>query len=110
MTEAWLLSDATAIRRAAGNPNGTMKLDIPTISRLEQLSDPKALLHELLEIASGLHGRHLKGFLPATKARLVAAYTRDFSCLRSLPAFRRLEDDTKQTTARFLPTDPGPKA
>ena len=31
MTEAWLLLDEMAIRRAAGNPNGRMKLDLPAL-------------------------------------------------------------------------------
>ena len=41
MTEAWLLVDEMAIRRAAGNTSGTANLGVPPISRLETQPDPK---------------------------------------------------------------------
>ena len=44
MQEAWLLIDEAALRRAAGNPNGTQPLDIPDVQKLEELSDPKQLI------------------------------------------------------------------
>jgi hypothetical protein len=48
MTEAWLLPYDVAIRNAAGNPNGTMRLNLPNIRRLEDLPDPKNVLHDAL--------------------------------------------------------------
>lgn len=48
MTEAWLLFDADAIRRAAGNPSSAASLELPQWKRVEALPDPKSLLHELL--------------------------------------------------------------
>jgi hypothetical protein len=48
MTEAWLLADETAIRSAAGNPNGTENLNLPDVRRLEDLPDPKRSLHDVL--------------------------------------------------------------
>ncbi|MCJ7687521.1 MAG: DUF4276 family protein [Desulfobacteraceae bacterium] len=57
MTEAWLLFDEPAIRFAAGNPNGKNPLDMPDLSIIEQVSDPKDVLFEILREASGLRGR-----------------------------------------------------
>ena len=53
MTEAWLLFDETAIRKAAGNPNGNLPLGLPVIHNIESLPDPKQILHDLLRSASG---------------------------------------------------------
>ena len=57
MTEAWLLADESAIRRAAGNPNGSQTLDLPELRRLEEVPDPKRILHEALVRACGLNAR-----------------------------------------------------
>ena len=57
MTEAWLLADETAIRSAAGNPNGMENLNLPELRRLEDLNDPKKVLHDALIVASGLNAR-----------------------------------------------------
>ena len=48
MVEAWLLADEAAIRRVAGRPRGTEPLDLPAPDRLEDISDPKQALRELL--------------------------------------------------------------
>lgn len=47
-TEAWLLTDADAIRRVAGNPNGRASLDLPKIKHIEGRSSPKELLRQVL--------------------------------------------------------------
>src|SRR5262249_45652798 len=86
MTEAWLLIDADAIRRAAGNSHSQAPLDLPPLRRLEQESDPKALLHELLIAASEKQGRRLGQFkqdLASRRAR-VAEFIADFSPLHVL--------------------------
>lgn len=57
MTEAWLLHDEAAIRRASGNPHGTNALRLPAVSKLERVSNPKAVLLNALLTASGLSGR-----------------------------------------------------
>ena len=93
MSESWLLCDETAIRKAAGNPNGEQPLNLPRLRDIEGLPDPKNTLHAVLRCASGLSGRRLKAFLP--RARLVANYITDFSMLRRLPAFQRLETDLR---------------
>jgi len=97
MREAWLLIDENAIRHAAGNPNGRQHLEMPPLAGLEELPDPKEILHSLLRQASGLQGRRLKKFLVHQHARLVAERIRDFCPLRELSAFRALEDHTRQT-------------
>ncbi|HXT41312.1 MAG TPA: hypothetical protein VN887_14985, partial [Candidatus Angelobacter sp.] len=62
MTEAWLLFDEAAIRHAAGNPNGTTPLNLPSVSRVEDLPDPKAVLNEALLQATDKPTRRLKKF------------------------------------------------
>jgi len=93
MQEAWLLFDEYAIRRAAGNPNGRVQLSLPPRKRLEELSDPKETLHDLLRKASERTGRGLKKFDPYKVAHLIGEFIDDFAPLRALPAFKRLESD-----------------
>ena len=93
MTEAWMLINESAIRFAAGNPNGTEPLNLPDVSALEQIPDPKELLFELLREASGLQGRRLKTFKMAESRTRITELIGDFSPLRRLKAFRRLEED-----------------
>jgi hypothetical protein len=93
MTEAWLLFDEDAIRRAAGNPNGKVALNLPSPSETEQLHDPKELLFKILREASGLTGRHLKKFNPRESRVRITELIADFSPLRALRAYRRLEEE-----------------
>jgi hypothetical protein len=104
MTEAWLLIDEGAIRRAAGNPNGTILLPLPKLARLEALADPKALLRNCLVRASEKTGRRLQQFERdlAERAERVAELTTDFSPLRELPAFQGLESDTRELLQGLL--------
>ncbi len=100
MTEAWLLIDEAAIRHAAGNRSGRQPLEIPGLLQLENLPDPKAILHELLRQASGLQGRRLRQFRVTQSALRVSALATDFSSLRQLSAFQVLEADLKDTVQR----------
>ncbi len=93
MQEAWLLFDEKAIRHAAGNPNGTEALNLPKLTAVEAIPDPKAVLHEMLRKACGLSGRRLKKFSASRATSFVTHYTTDFSKLRAIPAFQRLESD-----------------
>jgi hypothetical protein len=95
MLESWLLIDETAIRRAAGNPNGKDVLTMPLPSRLEAVADPKALLCRLLTAASGLKGRRLSKFKPLTKRHLVAEEIADFSALDATQSFQHLANLVK---------------
>ncbi len=91
MTEAWLLFDESALRRAAGNPAGRAPLEMPPLARLEQHPDPKGLLHQLLCAASRRTGRRLKQFNVRAGVQRLAEQIDDFAPLRALPAFVALE-------------------
>ncbi len=97
MTEAWLLIDEKAIRRAAGNPEGSEDLPIPKPQKLEGVPDAKSLLHECLLSASETRGRRRDQFRRDLGARVyrVADLIEDFSPLRQLDAFRRFETATR---------------
>lgn len=96
MTEAWLLIDEQAIRRAADNPNGAVALELPPLTTLEQLPDPKAMLRGLLVAASEKTGRRLDQFRRDLNHRVqrVAQLIGDFVPLRALSAFRAFERET----------------
>ena len=96
MQEAWLLIDEAALRRAAGNPNGTQPLAMPDVQKLEELADPKQLIRELLSQASGLQGRRLERFNWRSSAHRVAEMISDFSILYRLAAFQRLAAEVKR--------------
>ncbi|WP_305007207.1 hypothetical protein [Hymenobacter aranciens] len=93
MTEAWLLLNEAAIREAAGNPNGSVRLSLPVISRLELLPDPKEVLLELLRQATGNTGRRLRYFNARQAIHRLADLQQEygFHALRALPAFAALE-------------------
>ncbi len=91
MQEAWLLHEVQAIRDAAGNKAGRMPLDLPSLSKVEQIPDPKQTLYGLLKQASGLSGRRLQNFRPQAHVHRVADFIEDFSPLRQLLAFQSLE-------------------
>jgi hypothetical protein len=99
MQEAWLLFDEAALRTAAGNPNGRSDLRLPPLHRLEALPDPKAVLHETLQLASGLRGRRLRRFRAAERAQRVTELIDDFSPLLELHAFRLLDHDVGEVLA-----------
>ncbi|MCW5908790.1 MAG: hypothetical protein KIS94_13085 [Chitinophagales bacterium] len=97
MTEAWLLTNESAIRIAAENPNGRVKLALPQISKIESLSDPKQTLRNLIIEASELKGRRLQKLKRSLSAaiHLVAEHTEDFSKLDQLSAYKHFEEQIK---------------
>lgn len=95
MTEAWLLFDVPALRKAASNPNGEITLVLPDIKRLEHEPDPKDILHQLLRQASGLSSRRLRKFSVSDSTHRVSELINDFSPLRTLSAFVALESEVK---------------
>lgn len=95
MMETWLLFDEAAIKWAAGNSRFREKLELPTLRRLEEVANPKEILHTLLREASGLSKRRLRHFSVQTSVRRLAEYLADFSPLRQLSAFRSLEMDVR---------------
>ncbi len=96
MTEAWLLLDEAAIRRAADNPNGSIRLDLPRSKEVESMPDPKEKLNEMLRIACELSGRRLSQFKrdEARRRVQVAEFVQDFSPLLRLSAFKHLQEKT----------------
>ncbi len=99
MMETWLLIDAEAIKKAAGNRNYKENINLPPIKNLEKEQDPKTLLHDLLKKTSGLKGRSLEKFNSHYAVHLVAENIEDYSILRNLTAFQTFEQDLK--TALF---------
>jgi hypothetical protein len=95
MTEAWLLADETAIRSAAGNPNGTEDLNLPDVRRLETLPDPKKVLHDALTAASGLNSRRRARLSVGRLVQFIPNYIDDYSRLLVLSAFQLLQEDIR---------------
>jgi len=102
MMEAWLLFDLYAIRRATGNPHGTQSLNLPPLRELENLPNPKATLFQILRNASGLSGRRLSSFNQHVALHRIPDYIEDFGQLRTLSAFRRLENDTRDAIGQLV--------
>jgi hypothetical protein len=95
MTEAWLLAHETAIRSAAGNPNGAESLNLPDVRRLENLPDPKRVLYDALKAASGLNSRR-RSRLPVDRlVQFIPNYIDGYSRLIVLSAFRMLQADIR---------------
>jgi hypothetical protein len=91
MQEAWLLIDEQALRRAAGNPHGRVGLKMPAIDDLEDLPNPKQVLHELLIAASELTGRRRQKLNPGRQALRLGELIEDYGPLQRLSAFREVE-------------------
>ena len=99
-TEAWFLFDEGALRSAAGNPRGSVLLGVPSPADLERLPDPKALLKDLLRLATEFPPRRSRGFRPEAAIHRLAELVPDFSPLRRLSAFRTLEDEVRLLVGR----------
>jgi len=97
MTEAWLLFDIGAIREAAGNPNGTVSLNLPTLSDIEGLPNPKKVLHDMLREATELGAHRRKRFDTNRAVQRIPECIEHFSSLRRLSAFIALEKEVKDT-------------
>ncbi len=96
-TEAWLLLDQEQIRRVADNPNGTSQLDLPVPRRVEEISDPKTLLAEILVKASELKGRRRERFKRSIPRRVKLLLERldPEGNVRLLPAWQKLRSDVQ---------------
>ncbi len=93
MTEAWLLFDTIALRKAASNPNGKINLQLPILKQIDCEPDPKKVLHNLLRQASELPAGRIRKFSVHERVHRVAELIDDFSSLRVLPAFVALESE-----------------
>ncbi len=107
MTEAWLLLDESAIRRAAGDPSGVVDLNLPSVADVEGLSNPKERLHQAIKYASGFNRRRLKS-INFNKARQnITEYMNDFSPLCQLTAFIALQQAVKDVVLKNNWAGPG---
>jgi hypothetical protein len=101
MMEAWLLLDEQAIREASGNPRGSVALNLPSPARIEQLPDPKRILHESLLTASELPGRRRAKFSLHAAVRQLSGLSESFAALRSLPAFVEFKTELRAALTRL---------
>jgi hypothetical protein len=67
---------------------------MPAIDRLEDIPDPKQVLHDLLLDASQLTGRRRKKLNPSRLAMRLGELIENYSPLRQLTAFRHAEAGT----------------
>ena len=102
MTEAWLLSDENAIRRAAGNPNGNISLGLPPVQQWDQIPDPKETLFCALRTATELPRGRLKKFSESKAHHRVAESTVNFCTLERLSAFSALRDKIAEAVEYFI--------
>ncbi|GBL34863.1 hypothetical protein EMGBS15_04580 [Filimonas sp.] len=102
MMESWLLFDADAIKKAAGNRRYNGQLDLPALNRLESIPSPKQRLHDILKQASELKGRKLAKFNVHEAVHLVAENIQDFAPLRNLPAFQQFEAELRRLLQPFI--------
>lgn len=86
--------DEDAIRAASGRVSGREPLGLPALARIEQVSNPKQILRDALVAAHGTTGRRAQRFSPAAALHRLANLIDDWSPLRQLSAFQRLEADT----------------
>jgi hypothetical protein len=93
MQEAWFLFNEKAIRQASGNPNGQIPLKLPNINRVESIVNPKEDLHSLLKLASELNANRLRKINVHSQVHRLATLIDDYSPLRELTAFQKLEQD-----------------
>lgn len=96
MIESWLLIDKNAIRKAANNPNGIVEIELPNLSKLENITNPKELLFDLIKKASGLSGRKLSNLNVFRARHLVAEYIQNYQALRQTTSFQHLEAQIRQ--------------
>lgn len=96
MTESWLLLDEVAIRRAAGNPNGRIELDLPSPAEAERMADPKSALRSAIIVGAEVQGRRRRALtkrLPAIRDQLLENLPVG-GPLEQLHSWTRFRDDT----------------
>lgn len=91
MLEAWLCFSESAVRQAANNPTGTVKLNLPSLKQVESRPKPKNDLREALLVASETTGRRRNKFDTSAAFWRLVDCIEDFSPLRKLPSFQLFE-------------------
>jgi len=102
MVESWLLFNEDAIRKVVGNPKGGQELNLPKISEIEEIADPKGRLEEILINASFPNRRRKKAKIPPNYCVRIAEEIDDFAPLRNLSAFQKLEKELKNTLENYF--------
>ena len=102
MIESWLLFHEDAIRTVVGNPNGRQDLNLPKISEIEKITDPKARLEKMLIDASFPSRRGKRVTIPPNYCVRIAEEIDDFEPLRNLSAFQKLEKELKNTLSKHF--------
>ena len=95
MTESWLLLEV-AIRRAAGNPNGRIELDLPSPAEAERMADPKSALRLAIIVGAEVQGRRRRALakrLPGIRDQLLENLPVG-GPLEQLQSWTRFRDDT----------------
>lgn len=93
-TEAWMLCDGDALRRALGTNIDDRRLGVPANpDEVERLHDPKTRLHEVCTAAWGGRRRRRRGGPP----RELLGELVGLDALGRLPAFRALEEELQQS-------------
>lgn len=100
MSEAWLLIDESALRRAADYPNGTASLEWPSPIRLEKIH-AKQVLFDLLRAAANQAGRRRQRVSPERRRARLATLIDDFAPLRQFASFQDLERDVRDICATW---------
>ena len=102
-TEAWLLLDEDAIRRAAGNPRGRQPLYLPRPSQVEGVFDPKTALRDALAAASGHTGSRLRRFKKrfGPQRRVLLEQLPICGALAQVPSWLRLREAVTEFVFRF---------
>lgn len=96
MTESWLLLDEAAIRKAVGNPNGRVELDLPSPAEAERMADPKSALRSAIIVGAEVQGRRRRTLtkrLPGIRDQLLENLPIG-GPLEQLESWRRFRDDT----------------
>ena len=68
---------------------------LPSLARVEDLPDPKAVLNEALLRATDKPARRLRKFRTGQAVQRLAELIQDYSPLRSATAFRTLEEELR---------------
>jgi len=111
MTEAWLLIDEVEIRRVAGRPSSTNHLGLPSVSAVESVADPKALLASALLAAGQPSGKRRRAQFERDFGRNRALLLQRLDVhgpINGLKAWQQLKADVAAVLAQLVAEEPAP--
>jgi Domain of unknown function (DUF4276) len=103
-TEAWLLTDESAIRSVVGRPGGKAALGLPAVRCIEDVPNPKEMLESACKIACEKRGARLKAVnrqFPRYRATLLERLDID-GPVNELSSWQRFVKDLTAAAARTL--------